>query len=250
MSDHQTRSDEGTRTKQFVMVVEGNARDAAATGMLLQNFGYSVSMVRSAEEAIELITIAVPALVVMELALPGMSGFDLLARIRQDARLVKIPVIIQTSVADARSDSTCREDGCTVYLRKPVRTEDLYRAVQSTLERTPRQNLRVSTYLRASVGGQAMGPELITVISDNGMFVKTLQPRSVGTEHVVTFVVNKRVIEVKATVLYVYSFGEGPNKEPGMGMRFTSIDPRDREFLQNFIRAQITPPVVPATPSS
>ena len=240
---------EGERKKQFVMVVDGDARDSAATGMLLQNFGYSVTMLRSAEEAIELIAIAVPALVVMELTLPGMSGFDLLARIRQEARLAKIPVIVQTSVRDARSDDRCREEGCTVYLRKPVRIEDLYRAVQSTLERTPRQNLRVSTYLRASVGGQAMGPELITVISDSGMFIKTLQPRPVGTEHAVTFMVSKRVIAVKASVLYVYAFGEGPNKEPGMGMKFTSIEPRDREFLQKFIQAQVSPPVPPSASS-
>lgn len=248
MNDQQAAgTDEGTRRKQFVLVVDGDTRDAAATGLLLQNFGYTVTTVRSAEEAIELITIAVPALVVMELALPGMSGFDLLARIRQEANLAGIPVIVQTAVAGARTDDRCREMGCTVYLRKPVRTEELYRAVQSTLEITPRQNLRVNTYLRASVDGQAMGSELITVISDSGMFIKTLQPRSMGTDHTVTFVVSKRVIRVQAFVLYVYGFGEGPNKEPGMGMKFTSIAPGDREFLRQFIQAQVSPPVPPST---
>jgi len=239
-------TDDGARRKQFVLVVDSDPRDASATGMLLQNFGYSVSTVASAEEALELITVAVPALVVMELTLPGMSGFDLLARVRQDARLTKVPVIVQTAVPDIRTDDRCREEGCTLYLRKPVPMEDLYRAVQSTLERTPRRNLRAATYLRASVDGQAMGPELITVISDSGMFIKTLKPRPVGTEHAVTFVVSKRVITVKAAVLYVYAFGEGPHKEPGMGMKFLSIDGQDKAFLRKFIESQISPPVPPS----
>lgn len=246
---HAAGADEGTRKKQFVLVVDGDARDAAATGLLLQNFGYSVTTVRSAEEALELIAIASPALVVMELSLPGMGGFDLLASIRQETHLAKIPVIVQTAVQDARTDDRCREDGCTLYLRKPVRMEDLYRAVQSTVERTPRRNLRVKTYLRASVDGQAMGSELITVISDSGMFIKTLQPRPTGTDHRVTFVVSKRAITVQAVVLYVYAFGEGPNKEPGMGMKFTSIAPQDQEFLRSFIQSQVNPPVPPSAAS-
>lgn len=239
--------DEGTRKKQFVLVVDSDIRDAAATSMLLQNFGYSGTTVSSAEEALELIAIAVPALVVMELSLPGISGFDLLARIRQDERLARIPVIVQTAVSDARTDDRCKSDDCTLYLRKPVHMEDLFRAVQSILERTPRRNLRAATYLRASMDGQAMGTELITVISDSGMFIKTLDPRPVGSDHSVTFVVHKRVITVKAAVLYVYKFGEGPHKEPGMGMKFLNIGAQDKEFLRKFIQSQISPPVPPAS---
>lgn len=240
-------ADEQTRRKQFVLVVDSETQDAAATGMLLQNFGYSVTTVRSAEEALELIAVALPALVVTELSLPGMSGFDLLARIRQDEGLAKIPVIVQTAVQDARTDDRCETEGCTLYLRKPVRMEDLFRAVQSTVERTPRSNLRAGTYLRASVDGAGMGPELITVISDSGMFIKTLKPRPVGSEHSVSFVVSKRVIAVTARVLYVYGFGEGPHKEQGMGMKFLAIGTGDREFLRTFIQSQIVPPVPPSS---
>lgn len=235
------------RKKQLVLVVDSVVRDAAVTELLLQNFGYSVTAVRSAEEALELITIVVPALIVTDLVLPGMSGFDLLARIRQDPRLGKIPVLVQSAVPDTRIVDRCRGEGCTMYLRKPVRTEDLHRAVQSTLEVTPRQNLRVTTYLHVSIDEQKMGTELITVLSDGGLFVKTLHPRPVGTVHTVQFLVNKRVISVTAEVLYVYGFGEGPHKDPGMGMRFTRLDQSDREFLQRFILSQITPPIPPDT---
>lgn len=241
---HERQEDRG-RGQQFVLVVDGNARDAAGTGMLLQNFGYTVTTVRSAEDAIELLGIAVPVLVLMDLELPGMNGFHLLARIRKDDRFAKIPVIVQTALPDVTMEDRCRQEGCTLYLRKPIRTEDLYRAVQATIERTPRQNLRITTYLRATVGDGASGTELITVISENGMFIKTLNPREVGAAVPVSFMVNRRVIKVRAAVLYIYRFEDGPNKEPGMGMKFTQIAPEDRQFLHEFIWSQVHPPIPP-----
>ena len=236
---------EGPRQKRFVLVVDGNARDSLATGMLLQNFGYTVTSVKTVDEALEFIAIAVPALVVMDLALPGRKGEDLLGHIRHAPNLAQTPVIVQTGRSDIRPVEHCEGEGCTLYLRKPVSPETLYRAVQSTLEPTPRRNLRISTYLRASVDGAAQGTELITVLSDEGMFIKTLNPRPIGSKHAVGFMINRKILKVDAVVLYTYAFGEGPNREPGMGMRFLSVLPEDRETVREFIRQQVCPPIGP-----
>jgi two-component system cell cycle response regulator DivK len=241
--EKKTGAEEQVRAKPFVLVVDGNPRDALTTGMLLQNFGYTVTSVKSVDEALEFISIAVPSLIIMELVLPDKSGQELLGRLRQALNLAIIPVIVQTSISDIETEGRCRAAGCTLYLRKPVNPENLYRAVQSTIEPTPRQNLRVSTYLRVSVGGSGQGIELITVLSDNGMFIKSLSPRPVGSTHTVSFMINRRVIKTGAVVLYTYAFGEGPYKDPGMGMKFTDILPEDRELIRQFIRQQVTPPI-------
>jgi CheY-like chemotaxis protein len=246
MADLQTdREAEEIRKKRFVLVVDGNARDSLTTGMLLQNFGYTVTSVKSADEALEFIAIAVPTLIVMELDLPGTNGCDLLVHLRQVQQLTSIPIIIQTTRSESEIDSRCRDAGCTHYLRKPVNAENLYRCVQATIEPTPRQNIRVATYLRASVDGAGQGAELITVLSDNGMFIKTLTPRPVYSSHTVSFMISRRIIKVEAEVLYTYEFGEGPHKDPGMGMKFTSLRPEDREFIRQFIREQVSPPIGP-----
>lgn len=244
MTGAQSTADETgeARKKHLVVVVESKTREAAATTLLLQNFGYTVMTVRTAEEALELISIAAPALIVTELVLPGMSGFDLLARVREDQRLEAIPVIVQTGLQDLSSEDRCKRTGCTVYLRKPVSTEELFRAVQSAIEPTPRQNLRLATYLKASINGAGTGADFITVLSDQGMFIKTLHARPVGTRHTVSFLLERRIIKVEASVLYVYGFEEGPGKEPGMGMSFAVIDPADQAFIQDHIRRQLTPP--------
>jgi CheY-like chemotaxis protein len=209
--------------------------------MLLQNFGYTVTSVRSAEEALEFISIAVPALVIMDYILPGMNGRDLLDRIRREPRLALIPVIVQTNFPGIETKDHCEEEGCTLYLRKPVNPENLYRAVQSTIEPTPRRNIRISTYLRVSVDGAGQGADLITVISDSGLFIKTLHPRPAGEKHTVSFMIDRKIIKVEAEVLYTYAFGEGPNNDPGMGMKFTSLLPEDRETIRQFIRQHMKP---------
>lgn len=232
-------SEKQSRKKRFVLVVDGSPRDLLETGMLLQNFGYTVTSVRSAEEALEFISIAVPALVIMEYILPGMNGKDLLDRIRQEPHLARIPVIVQTNFPGIEVKDHCDRLGCTLYLRKPVNAEHLYRAVQSTIEPTPRRNLRASSYLRASVDGAGQGSDLITVLSDDGLFIKTLNPRQVGERHTVSFVLNRKIVRTEAEVLYTYAFGEGPHNDPGMGMKFTSLRPEDREIIRQFIREQL-----------
>jgi hypothetical protein len=50
------------------------------------------------------------------------------------------------------------------------------------------------------------------MLSTEGMFVRTLNPRPIGNRHKVSFMVNRRTIEVEAMVLYVYLFWGGSNK--------------------------------------
>jgi CheY-like chemotaxis protein len=227
------------------MVVDGNPKDALTTAMILQNFGYSVTTVKSAEEALEFLSIAVPSLIIAEFILPGMNCLVLLDRMRQDPLAAKIPVLVQTSHPDPSGRDRCREAGCANYLSKPVTGEELYRAVQSILERTPRKNVRVSTFLKASVDGSGTGAEFVTVISEQGIFVKTLHPRPPGSTHTVSFILKRRIVKVEAAVLYAYGFGEGPGKDPGMGMEFVNIGPEDRALVQQYIQESFsagTPP--------
>jgi len=230
------QEDAAEKKKKFIMIVDGHPKDALTTGMILQNFGYSVTTVRSAEEALEFLAIAVPAMVITEFILPGMNGIDLLGRMRQDPAVTKIPVVVQTSHPDPASRDRCVEAGCVLYLKKPVSGEDLYRAVQQIVERTPRKNVRVASFLKASVDGMGIGAEFVTVISVQGMFIKTLHPRPVGSKHGVSFMLLKKIIRVEAEVLYAYTFGEVPARDPGMGMKFVAIDPEDSALIQTYIK--------------
>jgi len=238
---------EGTaRKKRFVLVVDNNQRDATYLGILLQNLGYNSTVARSGEEALEVISIAAPALVLTELVLPGMNGSDLYDRITQNPAMPSAPVIIATRISDMESEDRCRRVGCAGYLNKPVQPADLYRAVQQALEPTPRQNIRITTSLKASIDGLSTGAESVTVLSDAGLFIRTLEPRPHGSKHTVTFLLEKRLIRADAVVLYAYRFEEHPSKEPGMGMKFLNLSPVDRDVIQTYIRERVSPGIAPA----
>ena len=102
----------GQKKKKFIMVVDGNPKDALTTSMILQNFGYSVTTVKSAEEALEFLSIAVPSLVITEFILPGMNGIVLMDRMRRDPVVSKVPVVVQTSHPDPSGRDRCVQAGC------------------------------------------------------------------------------------------------------------------------------------------
>lgn len=239
------------RAKRFVLVVDGDARDSYITGLLIQEFGYNVCTLHTARQAQEIMAAALPALIVTELTLPGSNGLDLLAQIRENPRTAAIPVIVLTAVSNSPVEQWCRQAGCAVYLRKPVQAEELFLAVQSAIEQTPRRNLRISTELKAVVGegtGAADASEtaVITALSENGMFVKTMNPRPVNARVSVTFTARGRTIAVEGIVLYSYSPGEILFRDPGMGMQFVTISPEDLRFLRQYIRETITEGIQPA----
>ena len=234
------------RKKRFVLVVDNNQRDATYAGILLQNLGYNTTVARSGEEALEVISIAAPALVVTELVLPGMNGADLYDRITRNPSTPAVPVIITTKLVDLESEDRCRRVGCAGYLNKPVQPDELYRAVQQAVEPTPRQNIRIAALLKASIDGVSTGAEFVTMLSDEGLFVRTQEPYAVGSKHTVTFLLDRRIIRADAVVLYAYRFEEHPSKEPGMGMKFLNLSPIDKDVIQTYIREQVNPGIAPS----
>jgi hypothetical protein len=167
-----------------------------------------------------------------------LSGTDLLTTIKKYPRTKDVPVVILTQETDRRIEDACREAGCAAYLKKPVEPEALYRAVQQLTEPTPRSHVRIRTCLPVIVGdaGKPDAGEYVTDLSENGMYVRTLHPAKVGTRLPFTIFLDDRPVRTEGVVLYSYSFGEGPLKEPGMGVKFLSLSTGDGEVLRRFIR--------------
>jgi hypothetical protein len=78
-----------------------------------------------------------------------------------------------------------------------------------------------------------------SVLSEHGMYVRTLQPYPANTRLSVQIVIKGRPVPVEAEVLYCHKFGEGPFKEPGMGLKFVRVAPQDQQIIREFIREEI-----------
>lgn len=137
-------------TKQSILVVE----DEQAMCDLLTSFfrerSYEVDAVGSGEDAVERFSVRDYALVITDIKLPGISGLELLAKIKPDSR--EVAVIVTTAYGSISSAVESMKLGADDYLVKPVRLDELALAVEKALEqRSLRREVKV---LRAEVSNK------------------------------------------------------------------------------------------------
>lgn len=230
----------GKLQQRYLAVVDGDPNHRFYLSMLLQRFAYRVVAAGSVEEAIKTIFVAVPALVIADVDLPEDGARRLIQHLRQDTRTRSTAVIGQ--LANGADRSTALMSGFDACLHKPVPAEELYRTVQSLIEPTPRGNIRIHTKLPVTVNGKPLDcveGECASVLSEHGIYIRTLKPLPANSRIAVTIMLNGRAIPISAEVRHSHRFGEGPFGEPGMGLRFTEIDSHDQEYIRQFIREDV-----------
>ena len=205
--------------------------------MILQRFGYDIFSACSAEKAVEYMTVAPPSTIVAD---ADVNGPMLLSWLTQDPRFLDTPLILGSWWPHPELEERAAKGESVACLRKPIDVLQLYRTIQAALEKSPRRNLRIATHLRARLQDGQHGSEgHATVISEYGMFFRTLHPRPVNARIPLVVEINDRPIKTEVVVLYALTFGEGPFSEPGMGMKFVDMSRADREFIAAFILEEI-----------
>jgi two-component system cell cycle response regulator DivK len=101
---------------------------------VLQASGYRVLEATTGEEALATARANVPALVLMDVQLPGMSGLEALALLRGDDRTASIPVVALTAQAMRGDRERFLEAGFDGYLAKPVDIDELMLMVRERCE--------------------------------------------------------------------------------------------------------------------
>ena len=112
-----------------VLVVEDNEKSMKLFRDVLQATGYRTLEATTGEDAVELATAHLPALVLMDVQLPGIDGVDALAVLRRDERTASIPVLALTAQAMHGDRGRLLDAGFDGYLAKPVDIVELLRVV-------------------------------------------------------------------------------------------------------------------------
>jgi two-component system cell cycle response regulator DivK len=118
-----------------VLVVEDNEKNMKLFRDVLQATGYRTLEATSGEDAVELAVAHGPALVLMDVQLPGIDGLEALSRLRRDERTASIPVLALTAQAMAGDRERFLEAGFDGYLSKPVDVTELIAAVREQCDR-------------------------------------------------------------------------------------------------------------------
>ena len=237
------------RTGRSIVVVSSRTQELLATSLLLQRFEYEVSPANTVAQALEIISIVGPSLVITDMVLPGMSGMFLFHLLKQGTQTANIPIIFVIPAGDAVAERVCLEAGSAGCIAKPVQPEDLYRIVQSAIEPVPRTSIRIETPLVVSLNNipldRADG-ERVTDLSERGMYIPVQRPFLQNERLTVQMRIKDRTISAEASVLYYHGGSDGQHRKTGLGLKFTNIAPDDREFIRKFIHDQVTQGINPA----
>ena len=117
-----------------IMVVDDTREDLSLLTALLKNHGYQVRPADSGDLALQSIQYRKPDLLLLDVRLPGMSGFDVCKRIKKNPTTSDVPVIFITALSDAKDKVMGFETGGVDFITKPYQEEEVLLRVRNQLE--------------------------------------------------------------------------------------------------------------------
>lgn len=115
--------------KSTILVIEDNEQNIYLATYLLENAGFKVIQARSGEEGLALSRKTPPALILLDIQLPEMDGYEVVRRLKGQPATAAIPVVAVTSYAMAGDRESILAAGCQGYVEKPIDPDTFVAAV-------------------------------------------------------------------------------------------------------------------------
>lgn len=164
--------------KELILLVEDNIDVVAYTASCLQEYRLAVG--KDGQEGFEIACDLVPDLIITDVMMPFMDGFEMTRKLRLDERTSHIPIIMLTAKADMDSRLEGIEYGAEVYLEKPFNVDELLLRVRKLLEQrallqkaySRKMGLQLSSaFIKNDEGDEASTPDIVVPPIENE-FVK------------------------------------------------------------------------------
>ena len=118
---------------ELILIVEDNANNRMLVRDVLQSRGYQTAETDNGEEGVRLARERRPALILMDIQLPGINGMDALKLLRADAETRDIPVMAVTASAMTHDRQKIMATGFDAYQSKPLNVREFVEAVRAIL---------------------------------------------------------------------------------------------------------------------
>lgn len=126
-----------------ILLVEDNEDNRIIYRLTLIHFGYEVTEAADGETGIRLATGILPDLILMDVSIPGIDGWEATQILKADPRTAHIPIVALTAHALARDRERAQEVGCDGYLTKPVEPRRVLQEIERLLGISPTLDLDV-----------------------------------------------------------------------------------------------------------
>jgi DNA-binding response OmpR family regulator len=118
---------------QSVLIVDDESMARTLLRLMLVRAGYNVSEAEDGYDALEKVHLNQPDLVLLDVMMPGMDGFTVCEKLRNNQETSTMPVIMLSAKGDLDSINKGLRVGATKYLTKPISPDDLTRHVREVL---------------------------------------------------------------------------------------------------------------------
>lgn len=107
-------------TRKRILIIEDNEQNLYLLSFLLEQNGYQVLQAKDGLAGIELATQTLPDMILLDIQLPGMDGYEVAQILRSNESLVHVPIIAVTSYAMVGDRERGLAAGCNGYIEKPI----------------------------------------------------------------------------------------------------------------------------------
>lgn len=108
-----------------ILIVDDNSNNLKVVAGVLNEVGYNLRMAKSGKQALSVLTKTIPDLILLDIQMPGMDGFETCLKIKENASLEAIPIIFLTANTDVKSISRAFEVGGVDFVTKPFNSNEL-----------------------------------------------------------------------------------------------------------------------------
>jgi DNA-binding response OmpR family regulator len=122
-----------SRTVPLVLVADDDEDILTLVALRFRRSGLEVILARDGEEALELIQTRAPDAAVLDIAMPKLTGLEVVRRLRDSEATKTLPIVLLTARAGDKDVELGLEAGADEYITKPFSPQDLYACVQSVL---------------------------------------------------------------------------------------------------------------------
>jgi uncharacterized protein (TIGR02266 family) len=197
--------------------------------ILLKRMGFEVVPVESGDDALRVVRLVEPDLIMLDVVMPGADGTQVLTQLKGNRQAASVPVIMMSVLVEESTVEKCLSLGAAGYLKKPIQIELLHDLLQDCIFSPmgwKRKHLRVALNAKVTVKSSGTEKEFhAESISAGGIYLRTNKPFPAGTDLELTVPTNEeRKLALKGTVAYVKGLhGDVFKVPPGMAVEFREL---------------------------
>jgi len=120
-------------TKKKILIIEDNEQNLYLETFLLEKQNFDVVQARDGQKGLELAVSENPDLILLDIQLPVMDGYEVARRLKKDGKTKSIPIVAVTSYAMAGDRGKVLATGCEGYLEKPIDPDNFVEQVRQFL---------------------------------------------------------------------------------------------------------------------